>query len=157
MKVREALRAPAAEGVKVRYTLQLWFGGRRLPSMAAQSFSPMLKSRAFTPVTAIEFKLTVVFPVLVTATGKGELAEATVWLPKGIGRYWNAKVLVNAAPSPPRKITCGECAALSLMVKFAERGPTAAGEKIMVTEQLPPGLRAAVPVRHVSAAMAKSA
>jgi hypothetical protein len=70
--VTEAVRVPAAAGVKVTLTVQLPPNATELPQVLV-----WLKSLAFVPVTEMLVMLKVAFPVFVRTTAWAALVVAT--------------------------------------------------------------------------------
>lgn len=70
VKLREALRFPVAEGVKVTLTVQVLFGATVAP---VQESAPLVKSPAFTPLMATDVIVRPADPVLVTVSVCAEL------------------------------------------------------------------------------------
>ncbi len=73
LKSNDAVRAPVAVGVKVRFTVQLWFTPKVAPQVVVLEKSP-----AFTPRIPICHKFMVMVPLLVMVTACGELLVLTV-------------------------------------------------------------------------------
>ncbi len=120
---REAVRPPAAAGVKMTLTVQLAPAPKLLPQVLVLLWE---KSPAFAPRNAICQRLTPVPPSLVITTGSGLLGVPTCWLLKvrleGTG--------LIAAPTPVRMILCTPLPELSVMLMEDLRGPAACGVKV---------------------------
>jgi len=76
--VREAVRAPVAEGVKVTFIVQLAPPATELPQVVVCA-----KLLALVPVTARLVIVKTALPVLLSVTDCSELVVPTPWLPKG--------------------------------------------------------------------------
>ena len=121
VKVKLALRAPFAPGVKVTLMVQ------ELP--AASVLLPLgqvfvcAKSDAFVPLMVILLILNGVVPLLVSVTACAALADPTFWLPKLtlVGLRLTAGAV--AAPVPLRATDCGLLFAVSLKTSVALRAP----------------------------------
>ena len=78
LNVREALRAPAALGVKVTATVQLLPAARLLPQVLLLT----TKSPTFVPVTAMLLIESAALPVFDNVIVCAALVVPTFWLPK---------------------------------------------------------------------------
>jgi len=75
------------------------------------------------------------------------LVRVTVWPALAVPMFWPPKaraavdsVTIGTATPVPLSVTdCGELAALSVIVKLADRLPAAVGAKVMLTVQVPAG------------------
>jgi hypothetical protein len=136
VKLREALRFPVAEGVKVTLTVQVLFGATVAP---VQESAPLVKSPAFTPLMATDVIVRPADPVLVTVSVCAELVVLIGWLTKSRGEA--EKLTMAAVPVPVKVTTCGgPVAPLLVMVTVSVPllGPGAAGVKVTVIMQFPP-------------------
>jgi hypothetical protein len=117
--VKFALRAPVADGLNVRLTVQLAAAARELPQVVAVSG----KSAASAPVTAILLMVSAVVPTLVSVTFLTALVKPTANAPKprGVGES------LAVVPIPLSGTCCGLPAALSVMLTAALRAPVADG------------------------------
>lgn len=136
--VRSAVRWPGAVGSKTSEIVQLEPGA----SGAAQLLVK-LKSEGLGPVRETEEMCSVVLPELMTVKVWGALEPPCVVLGKDSAGGEKVTAGEGAMPVPLRTRVCGVPGALSAIWRLAVDGPTAAGVKVMLTEQLALGARVA--------------
>lgn len=130
--VTAAARVPVTVGENTTLILQLPPAASEVPQVFVWPKSPL-----FAPVTAIDVKLKVELPILVTVTGCGALVVPRFWLAKT--RLVVVSVTVEPPPVPVRLKSCGLPAALSATATEAERVPGEVGVKVTLIVQVPPG------------------
>src|SRR5947207_5198574 len=115
-KVRLAVRVPAVAGVKATSTLQVPPGA----TAAAEQLSALLaKSPALAPASVTLVTLSVLLPMLVTATVWVGLATPTYWPPKST--TLNDRLTTEARPAAARATCCMPPSSSSEKVKSAAR------------------------------------
>jgi len=128
-----ALRAPAAVGVNVTFTVQNPF-----TTSGPEQLFVWPKSPALDPVMEIagELKVSVAVPLLVTVKPCGVLAVSNGWEGKLSELALNC---TPGAPVPvPETVSDGVEAALSVIATFPLSTPKAVGVKSIVIVQMPP-------------------
>jgi hypothetical protein len=148
-KLNEALRLPAADGVKVTLTVQVLFGVTVAP---VQVSALLAKSPAFAPPTAAAEMVRFAVPLLVTITVCAALVVLTSRLAK-VTLGMESETM-GAIPVPARPTACGLPVALSVKINEPLRLPIADGVKVTLTAQVLFGVTVA-PVQ-VSALLVKS-
>ena len=136
-----AVRWPGAMGLKRRAMMQLEF----TPTEAEQLLVK-LKSGGLGPLREMEEIMSGALPELVTVRACDGLDVPCVVVGKEGTAGEKVAAGAGAMPVPLRTRVCGEAGALSATWRLAVSVPTAAGVKLMLTEQLALGARVA---RHV--------
>jgi len=131
--VNDPVLLPATVGVKVTLMVQL---------APAARLEPQVLSCAKLPVATILEMVSAAVPVLVNVTACAALVVPKGWLEKV--RLVTDKLTTGAGrPLPASRTTCGESAALSVIMTEPYRFPTAVGEKVTLMLQLAPAARLA--------------
>jgi hypothetical protein len=143
------LRGPDAVGEKVTLTWQLALGAKVLGEMGQLLF--WLKSLLLAPPTAMEVRVRLAVPLLLTVTVCAALAVLRSCLPEL--RLLGENV-IGGVPVPLSATVCGLPEALSVKESEALREPAAKGPKITLTAQV--ALGTSVAPAQVSALSAKS-
>jgi hypothetical protein len=130
----EALRAPAADGVKVRLMVQFAPAASVAPQVCVWE-----KSVGWVPVNEYPVIVSGELPVFVRVTVLAALAMFSVWLPKASEVGVRVALGAGAVPVPVRAAVCGLPAALSTTDSEAERAPAAAGVNVTLIVQFAPG------------------
>jgi hypothetical protein len=130
VKVRVAVRLPAAAGLNRTVTVQLAEAARLVPQLLPDK----VKSAALVPETAT-LLMVIAAEVPLVRVSVRELLEPTATLPKA--RLDGLTVTLPAAvPVPESATVCGLLVAESVKVRVAVRLPAAAGLNTTVTVQL---------------------
>jgi hypothetical protein len=138
VKVRVAVRVPAAVGLKTTVAEQLAAAAR----LAAQVVPEIVKSEALAPVVAIPLMVTVVARPLANVADCDALLDPTMVPAKG--RLVGLTVtLLGAAPRPVRAMVCGLLPSESLKFRVAVRVPVAVGPNRIFAVQLAPAANVA--------------
>lgn len=133
----EAVRIPAAVGVKVTLMMQLSPGSTEEPQVLV-----WLKSPEWVPTIVISLTFKAAVPLLVSTTACAALAEPTAC--EANVRLVGERVIagaVAAAPVPVSGRLCGLPAASSTIETEATRAPGMVGVNITLTAQLDPERR----------------
>ena len=134
LMLTEAVRAPAALGVKVTEIVQL-FPGARVLGLSGQLLS-WAKSPACAPASPMLEISSGAAPEFVSVTFWAALVVPTSWLPKV--RLPGFRVTPATVPVPLSATVCGAPGALSAMLTLAVRLPAAVGAKVTEIVQLAP-------------------
>jgi hypothetical protein len=132
----DALRVPAALGLKVTLMLQVAFARTLLPQELVWAKSPLL---ALVMVMLVMFRVEP--PVLVRTRTCGALVVPTFWLEKV---KLAGEILTTGGggaglvPVPVRLTDCGLSAALSATFRAADRFPVAVGLKVTLSVHFAP-------------------
>ena len=129
LTLSDAVRVPLAVGLKMILTLQVAPAANELPQVWVCAKSP-----ALIPVMATPAMLRVVAPTLVSVTVFAGLVVPMLTVPK-------FRVVGNSfavVPVPPSVTCCGLPAALSVMLRAAERAPLAVGLNVTLMLQVAP-------------------
>ena len=137
VKLIDAVRAPAAAGLKVTYTVAVPPDATTIGVVDGVK----LKSAAFAPEIAIPVITRFAVPELPMVMAVGLLATFTCWLPKL--RLAGERLITGVVPVPVNDTNCGLPVALSVMVSVAERLPVADGVNVMAIDDAPEGLMVA--------------
>jgi hypothetical protein len=131
--VRLAMRGPVAVGLNVTVTTQVDAGAMLLPTQVVVLVkSPLLAPPIFTALT-----VSGPVPLLVIVTVWLALAVVMFWLPNA--RLAVESVAPGTVPVPLSATACGDVAALSAIVKLAERFPAIVGANVTVIVQVAAG------------------
>ena len=133
VKVRIALRTPAADGLKTMVAEQL----AETPRLAPQVVPETTKSPALAPVTVMLLMAMDELSPFVRETDCDALPDPTVVL--GKARPVTLALTTPLAPRPLSATVCGLLASESLKFNVAVRVPVAVGPKIMFAVQLADG------------------
>src|SRR5882762_441666 len=129
----EAVRLPAAPGVKVTLMVQLAPAATELPQLSVSAKSPVL-----VPVMAMLETFSAPAPLLVRVTVCAVAATPTLVVLNVKLAGLKPTVGEGAEPVPLRLIVCGLAGALSVMLIEAVRLPAAPGVKVTLMVQFAP-------------------
>lgn len=139
--IKFAVRWPEASGLNTSEIVQLAAGATGAVQLAVK-----LKSAGLDPPSETEETCNGAFPEFMTVSVCATLEVPWVVAGEENDSAVAEKVMagIAAMPVPPRRTVCGEDAASSVTIKFAERWPGALGPKTSGIVQLAPGATGAV-------------
>lgn len=123
--VREAVRVPAADGLKVTLIEQVALTASDGPQVLAS-----IKSAAFVPASPMELSVIGWLPVLEITVLWAVLVVPVFWAGNVREAGLTESVVRGTRPEPTRLTVCGEPKALSVMLRLAARVPAAVGLKM---------------------------
>jgi hypothetical protein len=133
VKVRVAVRVPAAVGLNTTLAEQLAAAARLAPQVAPE----IVKSEALAPVMAIPLMVTAVVRPLASVADCDALLDPTT-VPAKERLAGLTVTLLAAVPRPVRAMVCGLLPSESLKLSVAVRVPVAVGPNRMFAVQLAP-------------------
>jgi hypothetical protein len=130
----EAVRAPAADGLKVIVTWQLAPTARLLGQLSLVG----VKSPLLVPVIVPLASVSAAAPLLVNVSVSGALVVPTAWFPNDSGLGVIVRTGPPATPDPVRLTVWGLPVALSVMLTDAVRDPVEVGLNVTLMVHFAP-------------------